>query len=343
MAKSKSTTTTFNDLIKSIRKGHFSPVYFLYGEEAFFIDEIEKEILANALTEQEKAFNLSILYGKDIDPKNIMDHVGQFPMMAPRRLVIVREAQTLKGIDKLLPYLKDPIESSILVLCYKKAKPDGRTEFGKSIKKLTTAFESKPLRDYQVPAWVANHLKTLGYSIQQDASALIAEHTGTDISKIMNELDKLFINIPKGTTITAQHIKKYIGISREFSMFELISALGVANPARTIHVINRLEAQNNKGVLPQATSLLYNHFSKVAIYHQHKQMTDNALAGILGTHPYFVKDIKKSSVKYPIASLKRIMLLLLRYDLKGKGVDTWHMPEYALLKELSYKILQLSK
>ncbi len=339
----KNGTYTYDTLLKEIKQGIFHPVYFLYGNEEYFIDQIEKAILEHALTESEKAFNLSILYGKDSQVEHILDHAGQYPMMAERRVVIVREAQALKGLDKLLPYVQNPAETTVLVLCYKKEKADGRTKFGKTITKVAVTLQSKELRDYQVPKWLGQKLKELGYTISPEAAVLVSEHTGTKISNIMNELEKLFLNIPKGTQITPQHIKKYIGVSRQISVFELINAIMNANQSLAFRLLLQMEAQNSKGVLNAITSLLYRNFSQLLVTHQYSNQTDRVLAGKVGINPFFIKDLRRSATKYSAQAIKRIISLLLIYDAKAKGVDTWHMPDIELAKELTFKILQLAK
>ncbi len=343
MAKAKSTgIKSYEVLLKEIQSGVFHPVYLLYGNEPYFIDDIEHKIVNKALTEQEKAFNLSVLYGKEIEAKQVFDHAMQFPMMAERRVIVVREAQAFSKIDGLIPYLKAPSQTSILVLCYKREKLDGRTAFAKTIKKHAVLLESKLLRDYQVPNWLTSKLKTLGYSITPEAAALIAEHTGTMISKIMNELEKLFLNIPKQALITPELVKKYIGVSRQISVFEFINAIGKVQYHKAFELINRLESQDDKGILPLTVIMLYRHFKNTLIVQQNLSMGDSNLGRMTGVNPYFIKDFKLSARNYSPQAIRRIISLLLKYDLKAKGLDTWRMPEFSLLKELTIKILRMA-
>lgn len=334
---------TIAQVEKTILQNQFHPVYLLHGEEPYYIDSLAASLEQNVLSEQEKSFNLSILYGKDVNAKTIMDHVGQFPMMSSHRLVIIREAQHMKDLVNLASYVKDPMDSTILVICYKYKKVDGRSAFFKAFKsnKSTVIFESKKLYDNQVPNWIENHVKSLGYGIGQNAIMQLAQNVGTDIANIKSEVKKLTLNLSAGATISPDDIEKYIGVSKTFNVFELQRAIGTKNQKAVYNIIYHFEANPNSHPLPMIIGLLYGFFVKLYIAAQNQGVPDGSLMKLMGLKStYFVREYRFAVSKYSVKQIRNVLLLLSEYDLKSKGVNSKSVPPMSLLREMVYKMME---
>jgi DNA polymerase-3 subunit delta len=243
----------FDSLSADIKGKVFAPVYFLCGEEAYFIDALCDLMEQYALNDMEKAFNQSVLYGKDLNSRLILETCGRLPMMAERQLVIIKEAQALSLKEEeekqYLAYLKKPVKSTVLVFAWKHGTPDGRKLFGKEMKKNAVYFESKPLYENMIAPWVKSWLSKKKYKIDEQAAELLVESTGTDISKVVNELEKLIINKQAGATITLDDIEKGVGISKEFNVFELSNALAAKNRTKAYQITNYFVANPKNGPL----------------------------------------------------------------------------------------------
>ncbi|MCH2021344.1 MAG: DNA polymerase III subunit delta [Saprospiraceae bacterium] len=337
----KTQTLSYNQLINSLNKKEFYPIYFLYGDENYYIDEITNHIEANALDATAKDFNQTILYGKDVDYKTILDAARRFPIMSTNQLVVVKEAQDLKTMDKLESYFENPMESTILVFAYKHKKLDGRKKFVSKLKKSSKAclFESKRLYENQVPNWINNYLKDKNISIKPAATNLLAEYLGTDLSKISNELNKLTINLSEGVPIDKSIIQKNIGISKDFNVFELQNALGKKDRFKSLLIVKYFIANPKNHPLQLITATLYNFFSKVFVCQSMMQSSDKAIASALGTNPFFVKDYKVAAKSYNRIKLEQIIATLKEYDLRSKGVDNVSVSQGELLREMIIKIL----
>lgn len=331
----------FNRIINDIKNKVFYPIYFLTGEEPYYIDEISDEIEKGVLADMEKEFNQSVLYGKDINPSTIIDYAKRFPMMANHQVIIVKEAQDIDKIDELLPYVENPMGSTILVICYKHKKFDGRTKFAKTLNKSNKAvfFNAKKLYDNKIPEWITNYLRKHNYTISQNACALLADYLGTDLSKISNELGKLIINVPPKTEINVDHIERYIGISKDFNVFELQKALGIRNVLKANQIINHFGANLKENPLVKVNIILYQYFSKILIYHGLKDKSQNNAASALSISPFFVRDFQTAAGNYSPSRIKMIIGLLREYDMKAKGVDNVSINDGELMKELIFKIL----
>ncbi|RXQ96824.1 DNA polymerase III subunit delta [Ancylomarina salipaludis] len=331
---------TFEEIYSSIKKQEYAPIYFLMGEESFYIDKITDYILENALPEAERDFNQSIFYGKDADIANIIDTARRFPMMASRQLVVVKEAQHLKNIELLDSYIKNPLQSTILVINYKYKSLDKRKAFTKNIAQLGILFESKKIYENQLPDWITKYTNGLKLKIDTKASILLSEFLGNDLNKISNELDKLSINIPQGNTITADDIEKNIGISKDFNNFELQNALGKKDVLKANQIINYFSTNEKKHPIYVTIALLHSYFSKILKFHFLKNKTnDNSVASALGINPFFVKDYKSAAKLYHPKKLVSIINLLREYDLKSKGIGNVSSKNGDLLKELIFKTL----
>ncbi len=330
---------TFEEIIGNLQKKIYHPIYFLMGEETYFIDKISDYIADNVLTEAEKGFNQTVLYGKDLEPSTIIGNARRFPMMANHQVIIVREAQNIKKIEDLEPYVKNPLNSTILVINYKYKTLDKRKTFPKLIDQKGVLFESKKIYDNQLPAWITTYLKNQRYTISPQAAAMIAEYLGTDLGKVVNELDKLIISLPAGTQITPDHIEKNIGISKEFNVFELQNALGDRDLLRANRIINYFGANPSSNPVTVVVSALFSYFSKLLNYHFLEDKSQNNVASVLQVHPFFVKNYVAAAKNYNIKKLVEIVSILREYDMKSKGWGNVSASQADLQKEMIYRIL----
>lgn len=335
---------TFEGIQYSIKGGNFAPIYFFCGEEAYFLDTLTDLIETFALTDLEKPFNQTIAYGKDLNARQIVETCGRLPMMAQRQVVIIKEAQALnlkvEEEEQFLRYLKNPVKSTVLVFSWKHGAPDGRKAFGKEMKKAAVYFEAKRLYDNQIAKWAKDWLKDKQYKIEDQAANLLAESTGTDLSKVVNELEKLIIGKPVATTITLADIEKGVGISKEFNTFELSNALGLKNKTKAYQIANYFIANPKNGPLIMVVGILQGYFNKIYLTHQNKDITDNDLASVLKVKPYFVKDYKVAIKNYSEANLEQVFYILEEFDLRTKGINNHNIKEGELLKEMLYKIME---
>lgn len=329
----------FTQIISDLKSKKYSPIYFLYGEEPYFIDVISDYIEDNTLDEGQKEFDQTIVYGKESDIATVVSHAKRFPMLGDKHVVIVKEAQELKKIDELLPYATQPLESTILVFCYKYAKLDQRKQLAKTLAKNAVIFESKKMYDYQITEWINKQLASRAYTIEPKAASLMTEFLGTDLSKISNEIEKLSINLKKGTEITAVHIEQNIGISKDFNVFELQKALGKKDILGANQIINYFAANQKDNPMVKVVSMLFGFFNKTLVYHHLRGKSDNVVAKTMGVPVFFLKDYKIASQNYSKNKLARIMSSLREYDLKAKGVGNVTATDGELMKELIFKIL----
>ena len=332
---------TFEQIIADIQNKIFSPVYFFYGEEPFFIDQLTSYIEKNALDEDVKEFNQTVVYGRDLTPKDVIDLAHRFPMLGNYQLVILKEAQYLNKIEGIEPYLNAPLSSTILVVAYKYKKLDKRKSFYKRLNKSNdvTLFHSEKLRDYQVPDWIEKAAALLGHRINPIASRLLSDYLGNDLGKIQNELEKLAINLEKGTPITEDEIEKNIGISKDFNVFEFQNALGFKDALKAQRIVQYFEANPKEHPLQMVSVMMHNFFMKVFLYHYIKNMKPREIAAELGVNPYFVKDYQKAAKVYSPQKIKTIISQIKILDLKSKGVGSGDAGSYGELKELVFKIL----
>ena len=330
---------TFEEILGNLQKKIYHPIYFLMGEETYFIDKISDYIADNVLTEAEKGFNQTILYGKDLEPHTIMANARRFPMMANHQVIIVREAQNIKKIEELESYARNPLKSTILVINYKYKTLDKRKTFPKLLDQKGVLFEAKKIYDNQLPAWITSYLKNQQYSIAPQAAAMIAEYLGADLSKVANELDKLIISLPVGTQITPDHIEKNIGISKEFNVFELQNALGERDLLRANRIVNYFGANPSSNPIPVVISSLFSYFTKILNYHFLEDKSQNNVASALQVHPFFVKTYVAAAKNYNIRKLVEIISILREFDMKSKGFGNVSASAADLQKEMIYRIL----
>lgn len=339
MAKAKS--LSYKQILNGLQKKEYYPIYFLHGEESFYIDQLTKHIEEKVLDDTAKAFNQTVLYGKEIDYKAVLDSARRYPVMSEKQVVIIKEAQELKTLDKLEAYFQNPLDSTILVLAHKHKKLDKRKKYAKALaaSKKVCVFESTRLYDNQVPNWINNYLKDKNIAIKPAASNLLAEYLGTDLSKISNELDKLTINLPEGTAIDKTIIQKNIGISKDFNVFELQNALGKRDRFKSFLIVKYFIANPKNHPLPMITATLYNFFSKVYVCQSMMRASDQEIASAIGTNKFFIKDYKLAAKAYQRPQIEQVIHILKEYDLRSKGVDNVSVPHGELLREMIIKIL----
>jgi len=320
----------------------YKPVYFLAGDEPYYIDFITNYIEEKILPEAEKSFNQMILYGEDTSMATIIETSRRFPMMSNHQVVIVKEAQTLKRIDDLAIYIEKPLLSTILVFNYKYKVLDKRTKLYKLIDSNAVYFESNRLRDYQVPQWIERYLMVKGIKTEPNASAMLTEYLGTDLHKIVNELDKLLITLPAGKpVITTELIEKNIGISKDFNNFELQKAVGEKNIFKANMIVHYFANNPRDNPINLTIASLFSYFSKLLTYHYLTDKSKNNVASVLKVNPYFVRDYEISAGKYNVKKTVQIINLLRTYDMKSKGYGDLSSTPGDLLKELVYKILHI--
>jgi DNA polymerase-3 subunit delta len=334
-------SVSFENILLDLKNKIYSPVYFLYGEESYFIDVISDYIEENVLSEIEKEFNQTIIYGKDIDIPTLASYARRFPMMSNYQVILVKEAQDLNKIEELEPYILNPLESTLLVLCYKYEKIDRRKSLFKNIEKKGILFESARIYDNKIPDWIAEYVRKQNYSISTKACFLLAEFLGNDISKIVNEISKLIINIPEKQEITEDYVEKNIGISKDYNIFELQKALGKKDVLKANQIINYFAANPRENPLVKVIPMLFSYFSKILVYHHLEDKSRNNVAAALSISPFFVMDYQQAASSYTSSKVASIISVLREYDLKSKGVDSssTSFPDGELMKELIFKIL----
>lgn len=330
---------SFDNLLADLKNHIYYPVYLLHGEEPYFTDIISDYIEQNVLNDLEKEFNLTIVYGKDSNIPTLISYARRFPMMANYQVLIVKEAQDLDKIEDFQPYLENPLTSTILVLCYKYGKFDRRKTFYKSVEKYGVALESPRMHDYKIPDWINEYLRKRNYSITPKASALLTEFLGADLGKIVNEINKLLINIPAGAEIDEEYVEKNIGISKDYNVFELQKALTRKDVVKANQIILYFAANPRENPLMKVIPILFAFFSKTLAYHFLPDKSKNSVAAALSVSPYFVQDYQQAARSFPAGKIVSVISCLREYDLKAKGVGNASATDGELMKELIFKIL----
>ena len=333
------------NLIEEVKSGVFKPVYLLMGEEPYYPDLLCQAIIDNCLQDWEKDFNELICYGADVDADAVITAARRFPMMAERQLVVVKEAQAMKTLEDLALYCQKPLDSTVLVILMHGASADKRKSLYKTALKQGVIVESLPLRDYETEKWVVTYYAERGLQIDPEGARLLVESTGTDLGRIAVETEKLLKNLPEGVkAITPEDIEKNVGISRQFSIFELTKSLSYRDAVRAVKVARNV-GETPKFAMPMAVSMLYTHFNRILRYHaliQAGQGGDSAAkAKVLGVNPYFFKEYDAAVKKYSLKQAMRVISLLNDYDFKGKGGEVGEATPADLLVELTTKILNI--
>ncbi|TDN86409.1 DNA polymerase III delta subunit [Salegentibacter sp. 24] len=328
------------EIVNNIQNGSISPLYFLMGEEPYYIDRISDFIAQNMLAEEEKGFNQIVMYGRDTSIDEIISNAKRYPMMAERQVIIVKEAQDLsRSIENLVAYAENPQPTTTLVFCYKYKSLDKRKKLSKVLKKNGVLFESKRLYENQVADWIMKTLKTRNYTISPKAAQMLVEFLGIDLGKIDNELNKLQLITPEGTQITPELIEQNIGISKDFNNFELRKAIGMRDSLKAHRIVNYFAQNPKDNPMVVTISLLFSYFSQLMQYHGLPDKSKANVAKQLKVHPYFVGDYIAAAKNYPMKKVSQIIGLLHQSDVKGKGVGAVNVSHGDLLKELMVKIL----
>jgi len=336
---------TYQDILLKLKNNQYAPVYFLQGEESFFIDKIGEFIEQNSLEESLKGFNLVVMYGRDTDLSTIIGHAKGYPMMAERKVVIVREAQELSELSKelgetlLIPYLQNPQPSTVLVFCYKYKSIDKRKKLYKAFDNKAVLLNSVKLYDNKIPGWIEGYVKNNKKKIEQNAVYLISENIGNNLTRIANEIDKMLINITEVDTIKVDHVHKYIGISKEYNVFELQKALAFKNVLKANQIIQYFEADPRSNPIILIIANIFAFYNKIMLVHHSSNKSETHLASVLGVNPFFVKEYLMAAKNYTISKVILNIHHIREADLKSKGIDYPSQPEGAILKELVFKLL----
>ncbi|MBX2816133.1 MAG: DNA polymerase III subunit delta [Saprospiraceae bacterium] len=330
---------TFSSLMKDLKQGSYKPVYFLHGDEPYYLDQIVHFFENKVLSEAEKAFNLSILYGRDVSHIQVVDQATRFPMMSEYQVVIIKEAQDMRDLQQLASYVSKPASSTLLVICYKHKRLDKRTKFAKAVGQNGILFESKKIYSNQVAPWIISYLKSKKYTIDQRSANLIAEYLGADLARIANELDKLTLNVQPGE-ITPASIEKYIGISKDHNIFELHAALATRDAKKAYRIIRYFINNPKNHPMVVIVGGIFNYFSKVYVVHGLGNAGDRDIMTALRlSSSFFVGEYRRAARAYNRTQCERVIRILREYDLRSKGVMNNHFSHEALLQEMIYRVL----
>lgn len=330
---------TFEQIITDIHNKKYAPIYFLMGEEPYFIDVISDTIEEEVLDETEKAFNQIVVYGRDVDIDTVATHAKSFSMMGGYMVVIVKEAQDLKNIEDFEKYLDVIPPTTILVFDYKYKKLDKRRALAKKIDKMGVLFESKKLYESNIPGWIQSYLSEKGYAITPKATQMLTDFLGTDLHKVRNELDKLIIALPKSKKIDDTDVERNIGISKDYNVFELQNAIGRRDILRANQIVNYFGDNGKDNPLLVTAISLYGYFTKILKVHYATDPSQNALATALGVNPFFVRDYQMAARNFSIADCVKCISVLREFDLKSKGYNSGETSEKDLYREMIFKLL----
>lgn len=332
---------TYEEIVRNLRNKVYAPVYFLMGEEDYYIDRISDYIIDTVLTDTEKEFNLTVLYGSDTDIATIINAAKRYPMMSKYQVVAVREAQALRNLDELVYYLQKPLESTILVMCYKHGALDRRKKLVAELEKAGVLFESKKLKDAQLPGFITSYLKRKQVEIEPKASEMMAEFVGTDLNRMAGELEKLVITLPAGQRrITPEQIERNIGISKDYNNFELRNALIEKDVLKANRIIKYFEENPKNNPLQVTLAVLFNFFANLMLVYYAPDKSDRGIAAHLGLRsPWQAKDYENAMKRYTGIKVMQIVGAIRQCDAKSKGVGNSSVSDGELLRELVYFIL----
>ena len=330
-------------IMEDVRSGVFAPVYLLMGDEPYYPDLVCQAVMDCALQDFERDFNQTVFYGPDTDAGAVASEARSYPVMAERRLVVLKEAQNMKSLEDLGLYCEEPMDSTVLVILMHGASADKRRSLYKNIQKTGIVLESSRIRDYELGNWISAYYRDRGLDIDPDAAALLGEYTGTDLGRIVSETDKMLKNLPEGSArVTAGNVEQNVGISREWSIFELTRELSYRNKARALRIAAYIGA-SPKFAMPMAVSALYTHFYRVLKYEAllmgNPHPTAAEKTAVLAVSPYFFKEYDAAVSNYPLRKCMGVAALLEEYDYKGKGGDGGGATPSEMLTELIVKIL----
>ncbi|EON76725.1 DNA polymerase III delta subunit [Lunatimonas lonarensis] len=336
--------STPESVFKDLKNGKFAPVYFIQGEEPYFIDKLTHYIENHAIPLQDRGFNQVVMYGKDVNLSTVITNAKRFPMMADRQVVIVKEAQLIEDLGKesgdnlLISYLKNPLPSTILVFAHKYKTVDGRKALGKELDKHAVLVKSDKVPEYKLSPYIEEYIREKGFSIDPKASQVLAESIGSNLEVLTNEIDKMLINFPDPVKITTDHIQRYIGISKEYNTFELTKALSFRDVVKANAIIQYFAQNPKSNPLIPIITVLFIHFNRILLVYGNKNLGDRELAGVLKVNPFFVKEYVTAAKNYSLGKVIDIIGYLREADIRSKGVDTY-MESSQILKELVFKVL----
>ncbi|MBQ8420971.1 MAG: DNA polymerase III subunit delta [Bacteroidales bacterium] len=346
MAKGFTETDSLcREIVRDVRSGIFRPVYLLMGDEPYYVDMVCDAVMEHCLDESERDFNQAVCYGADVDADAVITAARRYPMFAERQLVVVKEAQMMKTLEELAVYCQKPLESTVLVIAMHGASADKRKSLYKTVSKMGVVVDSMALKDYEMPKWISMFYQNKGMRIAPDAAALLAEHAGTDLNKIAIETEKMLKNLPEGTVeVSAKDIERNVGISRQFSIFELTKELSMKNAAKALRIAAYI-GSSAKFAMPMAVSALYTHFYRIlkygALLMKNPRPMNDQKAKVLGVNPYFFSEYDTAVRNYPVKKCMAVIALLKEYDYKGKGGDAGEATPAGLMVELTAKILNM--
>ncbi len=326
-------------ILSELKKGQFKPVYWLEGEEEYFIDQVINYAEHQILSEAEAGFNLSIFYGKDTSWSDLLNSCRKYPMFSDRQVVILKEAQAMKDVDKLEGYIDKPLSSTVLFVAYKNKKVDGRTKLAKLLKDKAVVLTSKKLYDNELPEWTNQLVKSKGYTITNKALFLLIDHIGNDLSRLNNEINKLVLNLSERRNITDDDIEQFVGVSKEFNVFELQQAIATRDLYKAIRIIQYFDANPKAAPIQLVFPSLYNFFSRVIMIYSVPSRDDKAIAAAIGVHAFFAKDYIQAATRYSHHEIEKLLLLLHQYNLRGLGVNDAGSSDAMLLKEMVVKMI----
>jgi len=332
---------TCDDISKELRAKQYRPVYYLMGEEPYYIDLIADYITDNILTETEKEFNLTVVYGADVDIATVINAAKRYPMMSEHQVVVVKEAQNIRNMEELSYYLQKPLLSTILVICHKHGVLDRRKKLAAEIEKTGVLFESKKVKDAQLPAFITSYMKRKGIDVEPKATAMLADFVGADLSRLTGELEKLIITLPKGhTRVTPEQIEKNIGISKDYNNFELRSALVEKDVLKANKIIKYFEENPKTNPIQMTLSLLFGFFSNLMLAYYAPEKSEQGIANMLGLRtPWQAKDYLAAMRRYNGVKTMQIIGEIRYADAKSKGVGNPSLSDGDILRELVFKIL----
>jgi DNA polymerase-3 subunit delta len=326
-------------IISDLKKGHAKPVYWLEGEEGYFIDAVIDFAEHKVLSESEAGFNLTIFYGRDTAWPDVINACRRYPMFSEKQVIIIKEAQDLKGIEKLESYVEKPLVSTLLFVAYKGKKVDGRTKLARLLKENAVLMSTKKMYDSALPEWTADLVKQKGYTITKKALFLLIDHIGNDLSRLSNEIDKLALNLKDRTQITEDEIEKYVGVSKEYNVFELQQAIAQRDLYKAIRIVQYFGSNPKAAPLQLIFPSLYNFFSKVQVVYTVSSKDEKTVASALGVNAFFVRDYISTSAKYSYNEVEKLLLLLYEYNLRNLGVNDDNTDDAELLKEMVVKMI----
>lgn len=327
-------------ILSDLRKGHYKPVYWLEGEEDFFIDEVIDFAENNILSEEEKGFNLTTFYGRDTDWTDVVNACRRYPMFAEKQVVLLKEGQSMKGIEKLESYVEKPLTSTLLFVSYKGKKVDGRTKLAKMLKDKGVVLTTKKLYDNELPDWTSKIVKAKGYSITHKALSLLIDHIGNDLSRISNEIDKIILNLQLRKEINEDDIENYVGISKEYNVFELQDALAKKDLYKAIRIAQYFEGNPKAGPLQLIFPSIHGFFSKIQLIHTTPATNEKALAVQIGVPEWKIRDYLQAAQRYNLQSTEKNMIILHQYNLKSIGINDSGTEDALLLKDMLVKMIR---